>query len=135
MGKTPSFDELVGLLATMWFGQMLGPALGTLFLICFGWLAGAIVGVIRMESGSRFSTLQFLVVSFVITVGAAGTLAGMITTHWQGAGPASQWLFLVAVMIPAVGTSWIGIFKWAAGLARGIMERIATQRFKASGDE
>jgi len=128
MERIPGPETLAVAVATMVFGQALGPAVGTLVLITFGWFGGVIIGVLRMDSepGERAwaRTLGFVIVSFVVTVGTAGSAATWIAAHTSGSAP-SDWLFFVAVVIPAVGTDWLKIGKWVASrIGRAIDSRV-----------
>jgi hypothetical protein len=128
MERIPGPETLAVAVATLVFGQALGPAVGTLVLIVFGWFGGVIVGVLRMdaEPGAHAwaRTLGFVVVSFIVTVGTAGSAATWLAARAGGGSP-SDWLFFVAVVIPAVGMDWLLIGKWVASrIGRAIDSRV-----------
>jgi hypothetical protein len=121
--RIPSIDTIAVGLAVWLVGGVLGPALGTVMLITFGWFWGMLVGVWLMradEAYRRIKTAWFVAVSFGVTVGGAGMLANLLAptlkTH------PFELLFFVAVGIPAVGMKWIDLAKWAWGLRRRAVE-------------
>ena len=119
--KIPSLDAILVGVAVWAFGNVLGPALGVVMLIVFGWFAGVIIGVWRMgEDGTRIKTVWFIVVSFIVTVGGAGVLANIVAPRVHST--PFELLFFVAIAIPAVGTSWLGIFKWAGRIVMRLVE-------------
>ncbi len=121
MEKIPSLDTVLVTLAVWAFGNVLGPALGMMMLIVFGWFAGVIIGVWRMgEDGTRINTIWFVVVSFIVTVGGAGALANIVAPHLHS--KPFELLFFVAIAIPAIGTSWLGIIRWAFRRAARLAE-------------
>ena len=121
MDKIPSLDAIVVAVAIWAFGNVLGPALGVMMLIVFGWFAGVIIGVWRMgEDGTRIKTVWFLVVSFIVTVGGAGALANIVAPHLHS--KPFELLFFVAIIIPAIGTSWLGILRWVGRLVVRVIE-------------
>lgn len=119
MEKVSSFEQIVYLVAVTWFGQALGPALGTMVLIVLGWLGGVIIGLFRIEDSDRIGTLGFIVVTFIGTLGTAGTAATFLATTTAkigvGMSPADL-LFFVALAIPMIGKDWLALYRW--GLAR-----------------
>lgn len=134
MDKIPTLDTIAIAGATYLLGSYLGPILGTLFLIMFGWFLGVIVGLWRLPDTSRIRPLWFVVVTFGATVGSA-SLAATWIAHRVGANP-SEWLFFVAIGIPAVGHNWIDAGVWAWGLARNVIEhRIDRARDTTSAGE
>jgi hypothetical protein len=132
--KIPSLETLIAVAATVAFGQKLGPLVSTFALIVFGWFGGMLVGLLRLQTDSedgvrtRVRTLWFVAVSFVVTVGSASTAATWLAAH-NGGSPA-DWLFFVALGIPAVGMDWIRIGKWFAALVGRGVERLVESRIK-----
>lgn len=121
MEKIPSLDAIAVSFAIWAFGTVLGPALGVMMLIVFGWFAGVVIGVWRMgEDGTRIKTVWFVVVSFIVTVGGAGALSNILAPHVHST--PFELLFFVAIMIPAVGTSWLAIAKWAIRIRKRLIE-------------
>lgn len=133
MEKIPSLETLIAVAATVLFGHKLGPLVSTFALITFGWFGGMLVGLLRLQAnpeggGLRVRTLWFVVVSFVVTVGSASTAATWLAAH-NGGNPA-DWLFFVALGIPAIGMDWLGIGKWFMALVGRGIERLVELRIK-----
>lgn len=133
MEKIPSLETLIAIAATVVFGQKLGPLISTFALITFGWFGGMLIGLLRMRSdddgmGVRVRALWFVAVSFVVTVGSASTAATWLAAH-NGGSPA-DWLFFVALGIPAIGMDWIRIAKWFFALVGRGIERLVESRFR-----
>jgi hypothetical protein len=131
--KIPSLETLIGVAATVMFGQQLGPLVSTFALIVFGWFGGMLVGLLRLQAdpeggGVRVRALWFVVVSFVVTVGSASTAATWLAAH-NGGNPA-DWLFFVALGIPAIGLDWLRIGQWFAALIGRGVERFVESRAK-----
>lgn len=122
MEKIPSIDSVFVLLATAAVGKLLGPTLGIYMLIVFGWFCGAIIGVFRIEDGTRIKTAWFLVVTFGGTVGGAAIAANLLSSKFSG--PPSDWLFCVAIAIPAIGTDWLRVGRWLGSHAWRKAKRI-----------
>jgi hypothetical protein len=121
--RIPSIDTIAVAFAVWMVGGVLGPSLGTIMLIAFGWFWGMLVGVWLMradETYRRIKTGWFVAVSFGVTVGGAGMLANWVAPKLQT--HPFELLFFVAVGIPAVGMKWIDLAKWAWGLRRRAVE-------------
>lgn len=111
MEKIPSFDSMVLSVAIWAFGTVLGPSLGVMMLIFFGWFVGVVIGVWRMEEPvTRVNTVWFVLLSFIVTVGGAGTLANKVAPHMHST--PFELLFFVAILLPGIGMSWVDIAKW-----------------------
>lgn len=133
MEKIPSLETVIAVAATVVVGEKLGPLVSTFALITFGWFGGMLVGLLRLQAdpggaGVRVRTLWFVAVSFMVTVGGASTAATWLAAH-NGGDPA-DWLFFVAVGIPAIGMDWIRIGEWFASLVRRCIERLVELRSK-----
>lgn len=133
MEKIPSLETLIAVAATVVVGEKLGPLVSTFALITFGWFGGMLIGLLRMRSdtegtGVRVRTLWFVAVSFVVTVGSASTAATWLAAH-NGGSPA-DWLFFVALGIPAIGMDWLRIGKWFMALVGRGIERLVELRLK-----
>ncbi len=123
MERIPSIDTIVIGVAVWAVGGALGPALGTIMLIVFGWFWGMLVGVWLMradEPHRRVKTAWFVAVSFGVTVGGAGIVANWLAPYLRT--QPFELLFFVAVGIPAVGMKWVDLAKWAWGLRRRSIE-------------
>lgn len=131
MDKIPTLDTILIAAATYLLGSYLGPILGTLLLIVFGWFLGVIVGLWRLPDESRIKPLWFVVVTFGGTVGSA-SLAATWIGHRLNSNP-SEWLFFVAIVLPAVGHNWIDAGVWAWGLARRVLEQRVDAKARDSG--
>lgn len=134
MEKLPTLETMMAIVATLLFGHTLGPVVSTLALIVFGWFGGMLIGLLRLQTSdntpekNRVKTLWFVIVSFIVTIGTAGTAATWLSAHTAGA-PA-DWLFIVAVVVPAIGTDWVRIGKWFASLVGRGVERMVESRMK-----
>ena len=111
----PPLDPLsiAGLIAGALLGQTVGPYVGAYSVILLGWLVGVLVGLFRRDPVSRMSTALFVMITFVmtvfLTVGAKDLVARYLPIPIDG----GTLLFLIALVIPAVGDNWIDIAKWA----------------------
>lgn len=121
MKEVPGLDSLALTIAIWAVGEAMGPLLGTLALIAFGWFFGCIVGVWRMrfQEGDvhrRVKTIWFVAVTMGVTMGTAAMVANFMG-HWLRIAPMGL-VFFTAFGIPAVGMNWIDLAKWAWGLFR-----------------
>jgi hypothetical protein len=107
---------LVALL-TMFVGPVLAPLLGAYSLIVVGWFGGVLIGIYRQPPGSRIGILGFLLVSLIVTLGATVSAADVLSAYMPLI-EAKALLFPIAVMIPAIGHSWVNIAQWCAGALR-----------------
>lgn len=133
MEKIPNLETFIAVVATVVFGQQMGPLISTFALIVFGWFGGMLVGLLRLQSdpeggGVRVRALWFVMVSFVVTVGSASTAATWLAAH-NGGNP-TDWLFFVALGIPAIGMDWIRVGQWSAALVKRRIERFVESRSK-----
>lgn len=115
MDKIPTLDAVAIAVFAWAFGSYLGPILGTLFLICFGWLLGVIVGLWRLPDDTRIRPLWFVVVTFGATVGGASVAATWIAQRLHTS--PMEWLFFAAIAIPAIGEDWLRVARWAWRIA------------------
>lgn len=120
MDKIPTLDAAALAVFAWAFGAYLGPILGTLFLITFGWFLGVIVGLWRLPDGTRIRPLWFVVVTFGATVGSASVAATWIAQRFHTS--PMEWLFFVAIAIPAIGEDWVRVARWAWGLLQRAVE-------------
>lgn len=133
MGRVPSIEDILVGLAVWLTGAVVGPQLGAMLLIMFGWFGGVLIGVWRIryeaeDEHRRIKTAWFVLVSFIVTVGGAGVAANTLAPHLKS--QPFELLFFVALAIPAIGPSWLRIGRWAAT----ILKRVVHQRFGFRGE-
>ena len=104
-------------LLTMFVGPVLAPLLGAYSLIVAGWFGGVLIGIYRRPPGSRIAILGFLLVSLIVTLGATVSAADVLSAYMPLI-EAKALLFPIAVLIPAIGHSWVNIARWCAGALR-----------------
>lgn len=122
MATTDPDLSLLGLavaLATALVGPQLALYVGTYGVIALAWLGGVFIGLYRVRGPvSRGFMAGFAAVSFLVTLGLTVPLAEVAAdwivkaAPWASSTGAKGLLFPVAVLIPAIGTSWIDIGRW-----------------------
>lgn len=109
-------------------GVLLGPewahAAGAYSVIVLGWIGGVMVGVYRMPPAPRVHVASFALISLVavlgVTVPLSEWLAGALPKllPWGGLSDSKGLLFPVAFALPAIGHSWLGVWRWTWDLVR-----------------
>ena len=97
-------------------GAVLGPAMagivGAYGVILLGWLGGALVGLWRRDPSDRLGVVRFLVITLILTLGATVPASQWLDSQFDWAESGSL-LFPVAFLIPAIGTDWVRVGRWA----------------------
>lgn len=103
-------------------GPHMALAVGAYSIILMGWLLGVMVGVYRLPPCTRPQLAAFVVGSLVAVLGVTVPLTEIVANGlrvaapWIGASDAKALLFPVAVLLPAVGHSWLDVSRWAWGV-------------------
>lgn len=124
MNQPPSLDlvSVMTVLLGSLIGQQLAPYASAYLVILLAWFGGVQIGVWRRDTlKTRMSTFSFVCVTLVLTLGVTGAAAAILGPRL---GVENTWLlFPIAVIIPAVGDSWIDIAAWTWGLWKARKER------------
>jgi hypothetical protein len=113
--------SIAGAIAGAFIGPQLAPYIGAYSVIVLAWIGGVIIGLYRRDPTSRMSAAGFVTVTFVVTLCLTATAATILSRHL----PADSTTLLapVAIMIPAIGDSWIDIVKWGVNRLRARWEK------------
>ncbi len=129
MSTTPPPIDIVTVsvaLATAVFGSAAGQYVGPYAVIFLGAVLGSAWSASKRTPGTRIGTLTYMAIlvgiALLITVPLAEAAGA-----WLGRD--SRWLLgPVAALVGGVGERWGDVGTWAAGLARGVIERRAGAR-------
>jgi len=109
--------SVVVALLTLFVGPQLAPALGAYSLILIAWFGGVLIGVWRLPPAPRGMVAVFTVVTLIVTLGVTVPAADVLARHMPVL-EAKGLLFPIAVLIPAVGHSWLDVAAWVWSLRR-----------------
>lgn len=121
--QPPSLDVVtmaIALAAAM-FGPELATFVGPYAVIFLGAVLGGAWSASRRPPATRVETVGYLALIVLLAVLVTVPLADFAATYL---GLQSRVLFApVAAVISGVGPDWPGVFAWAWGIVRGIVER------------
>lgn len=110
-------------LAAAMFGPELAAVVGPYAVIFLGAVLGGAWSASRRPAGSRFETVGYLGLIVLLAVLVTVPCADFAATYLH---LESKVLFApVAAIISGVGSDWPGVFSWAWGVVRGMVERKA----------
>lgn len=115
--QPPTEMDLISVIAAVLvvlIGPQFAPVLSAYAVIVMGWFVGLLIGLFRREPGSRVSTLMFVVVSLIITLGVS-VPAASAASEYLGGIEFKSLLMPVAFAIPAIGEDWGKFFVWVWG--------------------
>jgi len=123
MSASPDLDpvSIAAAIAGSFIGPQLAPYIGAYSVILVAWIGGVIIGLYRRDPASRMSAAAFIAVTFVMTIGLTAFIASSLATKFSA--ESTTFLFPVALIIPAVGDSWIGVAQWVWGRFRAKAEK------------
>ena len=104
-------------------GPHMALAVGAYSIILMGWLLGVMIGVYRLPPCTRPQLAAFVLGSLVAVLGVTVPLTEIaahglsLAAPWMGGSTdAKTLLFPAAVLVPAVGHSWLDVSRWAWGV-------------------
>lgn len=107
--------SVVVALLTLFVGPQLAPALGAYSLILIAWFGGVLIGVYRLPPAPRGVVAVFVIVSLIVTLGITVPAADLLARYMPLL-DAKGLMFPIAVLIPAVGYSWLAVGAWVWSL-------------------
>lgn len=116
--QVPGIVSVAVLVASAVVGAELAQAVGAYGVILFAWFFGVIVGVYRSPPAPRWQLAGFVVVTLGVTLGittaAAQLLAEAVRAWmpWAAGVSATDLLFPVAFLLPAIGHGWKDVARW-----------------------